>query len=118
VSARAQNARGYRLRPAPRRRTQGRPSSRIHWDRLGRVLLVLVLFGVLLSYVNPGVNLIDAWRDSHTAQSDLQSLKREHSRVATQAASLNDPAAAAEEARRLGMVAPGEHSYVIRGLHH
>ena len=32
--------------------------SRIRWDRLGRIALVLVLFGVLVSYLNPLVNLL------------------------------------------------------------
>ena len=36
------------------RRGPGRPaSSRIRWDKLGRVVLVIVLFVVLASYVNP-----------------------------------------------------------------
>jgi cell division protein FtsB len=118
VSARAQTARGYRLRPTPRRRTGGRPTTRIHWDRLGRVVLVLVIFLVLASYVKPGLNLVDAWRDANAAKVELRQLQRERSRLAAQADSLKDPAAAAEEARRLGMVAPGERSYVIRGLHH
>ena len=43
----------------------GRPASRIHWDKLGRVVLVLVLFAILFSYINPVVNFVDAWRGSH-----------------------------------------------------
>ncbi len=82
------------------------------------MVLVLVLFGVLASYVNPFVNLVDAWRDSNAAKTELKELSGEHSRLAVQADSLKDPAAVAEEARRLGMVAPGERSYVISGLHH
>jgi len=80
------------------------------------VVLVIVLFFVLASYVNPVVNFIDAWRDSHAEQSQLQELKREHARLADKAAALDDPGAAARAARKLGMVAEGERSYVIRGL--
>jgi cell division protein FtsB len=109
------SARAYRV--APRRRTRGRPASRIHWDKLGRVILVLVLFVILFSYINPVVNFIDAWRDSHAQQSQLQQLKRQKSRLAAKAASLQDPGAAVQAARKLGMVAPDEHSFVIRGLH-
>jgi cell division protein FtsB len=108
------SSRAYRV--APRRRTQGRPASRIHWDKLGRVVLVLVFFLILFSYINPVVNFIDAWRDSHAQRGQLQQLQRQHSRLAAKAASLDDSAAAALAARKLGMVAPGERSFVIRGL--
>ena len=77
---------------------------------------MIVLFGVLLSYVNPAVNFIDAWRDSHTQRSELVELRQEHDRLAARAAALDDSGAAARAARKLGMVAEGERSYVIRGL--
>jgi cell division protein FtsB len=78
---------------------------------------VLVLFVILFSYVNPAVNFIDAWRDSHAQDSEVQQLRRQHSRLAAKAASLDDSDAAAQAARKLGMVAQGERSYVMRGLH-
>ena len=77
---------------------------------------MIVLFGVLLSYVNPAVNFIDAWRDSHTQRSELVELRHEHERLAARAAALDDSGAAARAARKLGMIAVGERSYVIRGL--
>ncbi len=107
------SARAYRV--APRRRTRGRPASRVHWDKLGRVVLVIVLFLILLSYVNPAVNFIDAWRDSHAQRSELVELRQEHDRLATRAAALQDSSAAGRAARKLGMVAVGERAYVIRG---
>ncbi len=106
------SARAYRV--APRRPVAGRPASRIHWDRLGRVLLVLVLFGIMVSYVNPVAGFVDAWRGSHAERSELQSLSREHTRLVAKAASLNRPGAAAEQARGIGMVAPGERAFVIK----
>jgi cell division protein FtsB len=109
------SARAYRI--APRRRTRGRPASRIHWDKLGRVVLVLVLFAILFSYVNPVANFIDAWRDSRSQRSELQQLRREYSRLSARAASLDDSDAVARAAREVGMVARGERPYVIRGLH-
>ena len=116
MSARAQTARGYRARPAPRRRTRGRTASRIHWDKLGRVALVIVLFLILASYVNPLVNFVDAWRDSRAQQAELQQLRQERGRIAAKASALNDSAAAVQAARKQGMVVPGEHAYVVRGL--
>ena len=42
-----------------RRRASARAGpSRIRWDRVGRIALVLVLFGVMVSYLNPLVNLL------------------------------------------------------------
>jgi len=108
------SARAYRV--APRRRARGRPASRIHWDKLGRVVLVIVLFLILLLYVNPVVNFVDAWRDSHTQRSELLELRQEHGRLAARAAALEDSDAAGQAARKLGMIAEGERSYVIRGL--
>ena len=108
------SARAYRV--APRRRARGRPASRIHWDKLGRVVLVIVLFVILLSYVNPAVNFIDAWRDSRTQRTEVVELRSERDRLADTATALEDSSAAAQSARKLGMVAEGERSYVIRGL--
>lgn len=86
------------------------------WDRLGRIALVLVLFAVLLSYLNPVVNLVDAWRDSHAQRDRHAELAREHRDLRERRAALKDPAAVEREARQLGMVAPGERPYAIRGL--
>jgi cell division protein FtsB len=116
MSSRAQTARGYRLRPAPRRGARGRRASRISWDRLGRVALVLVLFVILASYVNPVIGFYDAWRANHAQRAEVEQLKREHNRLGAHAAALKDATAASEAARKLGMVAEGERSYVIKGL--
>jgi cell division protein FtsB len=105
------SARAYRV--SPRRR--GR-RTRIHWDRLGRIALVLVFFAILFSYISPVTNFVDAWRGSHDTDAQLQALKREHSRLAAKAASLEDPNAAVKEARKLGMILPGERSYVVKSL--
>jgi cell division protein FtsB len=115
MSARASAARGYRLRPGPRARTRG-GASRIRWDRLGRVALVIVLFAVLASYINPAVNFIDAWRDSRAEYSQLRELRDENANLRERLTALDGPGAAERAARRLGMVVPGEGSYVIRGL--
>ena len=74
MSARAQAARGYRMRPAPRRRSAGGSASRIRWDKLGRVVLVLVLFAVLASYIGPTIGFVQAWRGSGAKREQLQAL--------------------------------------------
>jgi cell division protein FtsB len=112
MSARAQAARGYRMRPAPRR--GGRRASRVRWDKLGRVVLVIVLFAVLASYVSPMLNFVDAWKDSRAERTELQELKDENAQLRARAATLDGPDADERAARQLGMVAPGESSYAIK----
>jgi cell division protein FtsB len=82
------------------------------------VVLVLVLFAILASYVKPLVGFVDAWRGSHDERAQLQELTREHSQLVARANALKKPDAASEEARRLGMIASGERAYVIKGLGH
>jgi cell division protein FtsB len=89
----------------------------VRWDRVGRVALVLVLFGVMVSYLNPVVNLIDAWRDSNTSKERLVELKAENAQLQGQVDHASTPPALEREARRMGMVRPGERLYVIEGLH-
>jgi len=104
-------------RRAPRRRVQRRVGpSRVRWDRVGRIALVLVLFGVLVSYLNPLVNLFEAWQGSKSSQQQLEQLKREKVELTGQLRSASSPATLEREARRLGMVKPGEHAYVVHNL--
>jgi cell division protein FtsB len=106
------SARAYRVSP---RRRQGRPT-RIHWDRLGRIALVLVFFAIVFSYISPVTNFVDAWRGSHDTDARLQSLRSEHKRLTARAESLKNPNTATQEARRQGMVLEGERSFVVKGL--
>jgi cell division protein FtsB len=118
MSARAQAARGYRMRPAPRSRRRGGPASRIQWDRVGRVALVIVLFLVLVSYVGPAINFLDAWRGSKAEQAHLAKLRTENAQLRQRAQDLQGADAAEREARKRGMVDPSaaEQSYVVKGL--
>jgi cell division protein FtsB len=111
MSSRAYAARG------PRRRARRRVGpSRIRWDRVGRVALVLVLFGVMVSYLNPLVNLLQAWQGSKASEQQLAQLKQEKVELTQQLREVSSPATLEREARKLGMVRPGEHAYVVHGL--
>jgi len=106
---------------APRRAARRRVSRRvgpshIRWDRVGRIALVLVLFGVMVSYLNPLVNLLEAWQGSKSGQSQLAQLKQEKVELTEQLRDASSPATLEREARRLGMVKPGEHAYAVHGL--
>jgi cell division protein FtsB len=102
---------------APRRRVRRRVGpSRIRWDRVGRIALVLVLFGVMVSYLNPLVGLLQAWQGSKASEQQLAELKQEKTELTRQLDQVSSPATLEREARKLGMVRPGEHAYVVRGL--
>jgi cell division protein FtsB len=118
MATRAQTAAGYRLRPAPRSRTRGRPASRIRWDKVGRVTLVIVFFLVLASYVGPALNFFDAWRDSRTEHAALGDLRQENAKLRERIATLDGSDAAERAARKQGLVATGEAAYTIQGLGH
>lgn len=88
--------------------------SRIRWDRVGRMALVLVLFGVMVSYLNPLVNLADAWRDSKEGEERLLELQREQQSLQEQVEEARSEMTLEREARKLGMIRVGERAYVVR----
>jgi cell division protein FtsB len=88
--------------------------SRVRWDRVGRIALVLVLFGVAVSYLNPVVSLVDSWRDSKAGKERLNELRAENGRLQQAAERAKDPYTLEREARKLGMVRPGEQAYVVK----
>ena len=77
---------------------------------------MLVLFGVMVSYLNPLVGLLQAWQGSKASEQQLSELKQEKVDLTHQLRDASSPATLEREARRLGMVKPGEHAYVVHGL--
>ena len=118
MSTRAQSAEGYRLRPAPRSPSRGRPASRVHWDKVGRVALVIVLFLVLASYVGPALKFFDAWRDARSEHAALTQLRDVNAKLKQRIATLDGSDAAERAARKQGLVVVGERAYTIHGLGH
>lgn len=104
-------------RPAARRRPRARRgASRVDWDRLGRVALTLVLGAVLLSYFNPLRDFVQTYRAAEQGKERLAALQVENGRLERRVAASRDPGVVEREARRQGMVWPGERAYVIKGL--
>lgn len=75
-----------------------------------------MLAAIAFSYFNPAVNLFNSYRANNDAQQNLARLMAENKRLEARSKALRDPAVLAREARRQGMVAPGERPYVVRGL--
>jgi len=94
----------------------GAAALRVRWDRVGRVALLVVLAAIALAYIGPARSLVSTWRTSNAKQAQLHALEREHALLLQRARQLRDPRTVQAEARRLGMVRPGERSYVIQEL--
>jgi cell division protein FtsB len=107
-------------RPAPRaarrRPAARRGASRVNWERAGRIALTLVLAAVLFSYLNPLATFVQTYRETTAAKAELRTLQAENTQLHARVQSADDPAVLEREARRQGMVSPGERAYVVRGL--
>ena len=87
--------------------------SGIRWERVGRVALLAVLVVIVLLYIPP----VSHWvQQSHTAargHEQVRELMRERTELRLRLRDLSGPGAVEREARRLGMVKPGERPYVV-----
>ena len=88
----------------------------IRWDRVGRIALLLVLLGVIALYINPMRTWLSARGEAEQRRAEVAELQREHDRLKARRDQLRDPVQLEREARRLGMVKPGERAYVVNGL--
>ncbi len=75
-----------------------------------------VMSVLLYLYVSAGVSLLSTWKEVRRDGDQLAALERQHTVLEAQHAALNSPGTLVQEARRLGMVRPGEQTYVISGL--
>jgi len=88
----------------------------IRWVRVGRIVLLGVLFGLLVLYVGPARSYVQALGQAKARQAEVGALQREHDRLEARKRALNRPGVIEAEARRLGYVKPGERPYVIEDL--
>ena len=98
-------------RPAARR-----PAPQIRWDRVGRIALLLVLLGVMVLYVNPLRSYWSTRQESQNRAAEVRKLEQDNAQLRTRRDALKDPASIEAEARRLGMLRPGERAFVVEGL--
>jgi len=91
-----------------------RPGIRL--DRVTRFALLGVAVAVLALYVGPALSFISTSREAGERRAQVEVLRKENRELRARRTALKNPAALEQEARRLGMVRPGERSYVLRGL--
>lgn len=116
TQARRRPAATPKRRVAPRRPAARRGASRIHWDRVGRIALTLVLAAVLYSYLNPVVDFVKTYTATSAARVQLHEAQRENTRLHWRVQHADDPSVIDAKARAQGMIAPGEQPYVVHGL--
>jgi len=105
-----------RRRPAPRRNA-GRPgASRIQWDRLGRVLFVLVVAMLALSAIKPAWNLAHTYRLVGHTKERLHQAQAENARLERRGKHLRGDNVLRREARRQGMIEADEQAWVVNGI--
>jgi cell division protein FtsB len=98
-------------------RSRSRPARRgIRWDRVSRVALLCVLVALVALYVGPARSYLSTLREAGERRAAVAQLQREHARLLARRAALQGSGAAEREARRMGMVRPGERPYVVEHL--
>jgi cell division protein FtsB len=99
------------------RRPSSRPTPlRIRWERVGRIVLLVVLAVVLGLYVQQGLAYLSVRSQADQQAAIVEQLARQNRQLAREAKALNQPATIVREARELGMIKPGERPYVVTGL--
>jgi cell division protein FtsB len=106
-------ATAHTARPAARapRRAAG-----IRWDRVSRLAMLFVLVGILLLYVGPVRSYLATRRRAASEGAVVRSLRHENQRLRARRSALSHPATLERAARELGMVRPGEKTYIVRNL--
>lgn len=114
--------RAPRANPDPRRAVRARPrvlaggGTAIRWDRVSRVALLVVLLVLVYLYAGPARSYWDTVQQAKQRRAEVAALKRENDRLRARRDALRSPGALEREARRLGMVKPGERPYIIENL--
>jgi cell division protein FtsB len=104
--------------PRPRTRPRALPGGArgIRWDRISRVSLLVVLLGIFVLYIGPATSYWSTVREAKQRRADVVQLQRENARLRARRDALRNTAALERDARRFGMVRPGERAYVVEGL--
>jgi cell division protein FtsB len=101
---------------------RGRPrvlaggAAAIRWDRVSRVALLIVLVVLVYLYAGPAHSYWDTVHQARQRRNEVAELKRENERLRARREALRGPSALERDARRLGMVRPGERPYVLEHL--
>ena len=88
----------------------------MRWDKVGRVLLLVVLAVVVGLYVQQGLALLSVRSQADQQRTIVERLIKQNKQLERKQTQLGDPATIRSDARALGMVMPGERPYAVTGL--
>jgi cell division protein FtsB len=75
-----------------------------------------VMMAIVYLYLSAGLRLFSAWDESKRDNAQTSVLERRHKALQQQHALLSSRDTVQAEARRLGMIHPGEQAYIVSGL--
>ncbi|MGI9556305.1 MAG: hypothetical protein ACR2N5_00025 [Solirubrobacterales bacterium] len=104
----ANQRRARRHRPRVQPRSGGRRGSRIQWDRLGRIVLLVVLAAVVAMYARPMLSVADSLEDAKAEDRRLDDVQREHRRLEKRFEGLTDGKKSKERRDSAADAAAGE----------
>lgn len=78
--------------------------------------MLCLLAALLYMYVSAGVHIYTTYRQARTDRAQLAALEHEHVQLVHQHEALARHGTVEQEARRLGMMHPGEQPYVVTRL--
>lgn len=94
----------------PRRKRPSRSTLALRW------LGVLVLLAIALSYIHPFRSYQDARGRVAERRAELAALDRENAALERRLALSGEDAFIEREARRIGLVRPGERLFIVKGV--
>lgn len=78
--------------------------------------MLCVLVAVVYLYLSAGLSLFSSWKESKRDNAQVVALERENRLLVSQREAVSGQGALQVQARRLGMIKPGEQGYVVSGL--
>ena len=91
------------------------PQLRVRWERLGRIGLLVVLAVVIGLYADHTISYFSARAQSDRQHAIVTRLEHQNAYFERRQRSLKDLSTILAQARKLGMVRPGEQPYAITG---
>ena len=76
----------------------------------------MVLLGVVALYVGPSISFFHTYREAKARRGEVSVLQAENKRLRVRRTALRSPRTLEREARRLGLVKPGELPFIVKGL--